>query len=139
MDKMSAWRAMVRSPPSAAAPESDFPLAPPPQAARATVAAAAIPVNLNRLDRVIDGLIVLSRRSGMEGARAVAGSSRWLGGTAGHPDAGNVAFITSHAKYFFFVTFETIFGACLRAPSSGLFRRLQDRGAARRRGRPGWW
>ena len=40
-----------------------------PHAASATVAAAAIPVNLNRVDRVIDCLIVLSRRGGMEGAR----------------------------------------------------------------------
>src|SRR6476661_5925916 len=107
--EMMSWdRAMVRVPPSTGAPPEPLELdAPPPQAASATVATAAIPVNLNRVDRVIDASSLASRRRGTEGARA----DRWwlarAGGTAGRPDAATVAFITVSAKYFFVVTFGT--------------------------------
>src|SRR5512132_2566641 len=103
MERMSAWRAMVRSPPSTGALESDFPPPPSPlpHAARTIVATAAIPVNLSRMVRVIECLMVLSRRSGTEVARVDRWRLAGAGGTAGHPDAATVAFITGPAKYFF--------------------------------------
>src|SRR4051794_21392047 len=73
MERMSAWRAMVRSPPSVGEPplalESLLP--PPPQADRVIAATAAIPTDLIRVERVIDCLIVGStpraRNSGLAG------------------------------------------------------------------------
>src|SRR6476469_5628730 len=66
IEMRSCDRAKTRLPPETGAElppllEVDVPL---PQAARATVATAARPVNLNRVDRVIDCLISESRRGG---------------------------------------------------------------------------
>src|SRR4051812_151010 len=76
MERMSAWRAMVRSPPSVGEPplalESLLP--PPPQADRVIAATAAIPTDLIRVERVIDCLIVGStprvRSTGLAGRTA---------------------------------------------------------------------
>jgi hypothetical protein len=109
IEMMSCDRAKVRVPPATGAvlpppPEVDVPL---PQAARATVATAARPVNLKRVDRVIDCLISESRRGG---ARVRTDSREWLARAGERPVArmsGTVAFITALAKYFFLVTFGT--------------------------------
>src|SRR6476620_5400032 len=86
IEMMSCDRAMVRVPPATGAPPELLELdAPPPQAASATVATAAIPVNLNRVDRVIDASSLESRRRGTEGARATAW--RLAGGLVGRPVA----------------------------------------------------
>jgi hypothetical protein len=82
IEMMSCDRAKVRVPPATGAElppplEVDDPL---PQAARATVATAARPVNLNRVDRVIDCLIVVSRRGGERECEPVSGGSQGLVG-----------------------------------------------------------
>src|SRR3954452_2692313 len=107
---MSARGAIVRSPPSTGfQPESEpepEPV-PPPQAARATVATAAIPVNLNRVDRVIDCLIVPPRRGEGERCESAACRSHGTGGTAGFPGGVTVAFVTAGRKRLIVVTFVT--------------------------------
>ncbi|CCH89430.1 exported protein of unknown function [Modestobacter italicus] len=111
MERMSAWRAMVRSPPSVGAPPPAAPESlelPPPHAVSASAATAATPTDLIRVARVIDCLIVLPAAAGGWGVIWPARSA----GTGGpeafvRPGGATVAFITLAGQDFVVVTFET--------------------------------